>query len=156
MAEDIKSALYATLGRKKLGVPQYSTQEEKRAGRSRFKCELRVPGINYTGLGASTSKKDAMTNAARDYGLYLIREGYIQSQELPQLSVILLFNFKTKQMWGCLMSGCSSICEFLRENLTRRELTCQCVVCKMKIHKMELILAKTLILIVLNSFKGLE
>ena len=41
---------------------------------SRFKCELRVTGIPYIGVGTSTSKKDAQTNAAHDFCQYLIRE----------------------------------------------------------------------------------
>uniref|UniRef100_A0A914BXK5 DRBM domain-containing protein n=1 Tax=Acrobeloides nanus TaxID=290746 RepID=A0A914BXK5_9BILA len=80
---DIKAALYAVLGRRKLGNPNYEVRPENRGGKQRFRCELRVPGINYAGLGNSTNKKDAMTNAARDFGQYLVREGVINASELP-------------------------------------------------------------------------
>lgn len=43
-------------------------------GRTRFKCELRVTGIPYIGVGNSTSKKDASSNAAYDFCQYLIRQ----------------------------------------------------------------------------------
>ena len=41
---------------------------------NRFKCELRVTGIPYIGVGTSTSKKDAQSNAAFDFCQYLLRE----------------------------------------------------------------------------------
>lgn len=84
---DIKAALYSILGKKKLGVPQYNVKEEKRGNRTVFKCELRLPGYNYIGFGSSNSKKDAMSNAARDFGYFMIREGHLHSVDLPQLNV---------------------------------------------------------------------
>lgn len=84
---DIKTLLYAALGRKKLGTPVYEVHSENRSGRQRFRCELRVPNMNYVGMGNSTNKKDAQTNAARDFGSYLIREGIIGVDELPSLVV---------------------------------------------------------------------
>lgn len=44
---DIKAALYAVLGRRKLGNPNYEVRPENRGGKQRFRCEVRVPGINY-------------------------------------------------------------------------------------------------------------
>jgi hypothetical protein len=41
-------------------------------------------------MGMSFNKKDAQTNAARDLGQHLIREGLIAPADLPQLSVRLL------------------------------------------------------------------
>jgi hypothetical protein len=38
-------------------------------------------------MGVSGNKKDAQTNAARDMGEYLIREGLIAPADLPQLNV---------------------------------------------------------------------
>lgn len=87
---DIKSALYAALGKRKIGAPVYEFHNENRGGRQRFRCELRVEGHDYVGLGNSTNKKDAQANAARDYGSYLIREGYINASELPNISVSLI------------------------------------------------------------------
>lgn len=84
---DIKTLLYAALGRKKLGTPSYSFYSENRGGRQRFRCELSVPNIDYIAMGNSTNKKDAQTNAARDFGSYLIREKILNSDELPSLTV---------------------------------------------------------------------
>jgi hypothetical protein len=41
-------------------------------------------------MGMSFNKKDAQTNAARDLGQHLIREGLIAPADLPQLSVRVL------------------------------------------------------------------
>uniref|UniRef100_A0A183BNC8 DRBM domain-containing protein n=1 Tax=Globodera pallida TaxID=36090 RepID=A0A183BNC8_GLOPA len=62
-------------------------EPENRGGKSRFICQLTVPGINYVGLGNSTSKKDSQANAARDFGLFLVREGFINASEIPQLQI---------------------------------------------------------------------
>jgi len=43
------------------------------------------------GFGNSTSKKDAQSNAARDFGQFLVREGLVTAQELPQLQVQVYF-----------------------------------------------------------------
>lgn len=90
MTEDIKTTLYALLGKKKVGVPQYNVQEDKRNGRAMFKCELRVPFYPYIGLGSSGSKKDAMSNAARDFAYWLLREEIAKPNDFPQLNVSLL------------------------------------------------------------------
>ena len=52
-------------------------------GRTRFKCELRVTGIPYIGVGNSTSKKDASSNAAYDFCQYLIRQGTLNKADFP-------------------------------------------------------------------------
>jgi len=83
---DIKGALYAVLGRRKIGIPSYQITEI-RGNRQRFKCELRVPGVDYVGLGNSQGKKDAQTNAARDFATYMINQGMINASELPMLTV---------------------------------------------------------------------
>uniref|UniRef100_A0A183BY18 RNA helicase n=1 Tax=Globodera pallida TaxID=36090 RepID=A0A183BY18_GLOPA len=83
----IKQSLYAVLGKRKLGTPNYNVRPENRGGKSRFICQLTVPGINYVGLGNSTSKKDSQANAARDFGLFLVREGFINASEIPQLQI---------------------------------------------------------------------
>lgn len=84
---DIKNALYAVLGKRKLGTPMYEFHTENRGGRQRFRCELRVPGINYVGMGNSTNKKDAQTNSARDFASFLIRENLINANEVPPVGV---------------------------------------------------------------------
>lgn len=70
--------------------------------RQRFLCEVRVPGYNYVGVGNSTSKKDAHSNAARDFVQFLIRQGEINASECPDLQVELLLNLyftKLKKGW---------------------------------------------------------
>ena len=52
-------------------------------GRQRFLCELRVPGFDYVAAGNSTSKKDAHANAAKDFCSFLVRQGMVQSHEVP-------------------------------------------------------------------------
>lgn len=60
----------------------------------RFKCEVRVAGYGYVGLGNSQSKKDAATNAANDFCNYLVRQGVMKQSDLPSLSVSLQFRFR--------------------------------------------------------------
>ncbi|PIO53104.1 hypothetical protein TELCIR_25577, partial [Teladorsagia circumcincta] len=55
--KDLKGFLYGWLGKQKIGAPQYSITTITRGGTQRFKCELRVPGHSYVGLGNSLSKK---------------------------------------------------------------------------------------------------
>lgn len=71
--EDIKQTLYAVLGKRKLGKPVYTFNEAK-GTRQRFQCQLTVMGINYVGLGNSTTKKDAQTNAARDFAQLFVNQ----------------------------------------------------------------------------------
>lgn len=52
--------------------------------RQRFLCEARIDKFNYIGVGNSTNKKDAQSNAARDYINYLVREGHVNAVEVPQ------------------------------------------------------------------------
>jgi ATP-dependent RNA helicase A len=107
---DIKQRLYAILGKKKLGKPNYEFIQENNNNRTnmgRFRCQCTVDGIKYgliliyiktincvtiffltlVGLGSSRTKKDAQSNAARDFGQFLVREGIITPAELPELSL---------------------------------------------------------------------
>ena len=54
--------------------------------RQRFLCELIVPGYNYRGIGNSTNKKDAQTNAAKDFVHFLIRSGEVNGNDVPGLN----------------------------------------------------------------------
>ncbi|VDM53399.1 unnamed protein product [Angiostrongylus costaricensis] len=85
--KDIKGFLYGWLGKQKIGAPQYTINAVTRGGTQRFKCELRVPGHNYVGLGNSLNKKDAGTNAALDFCNYLVRQGLLKSSDVPALEV---------------------------------------------------------------------
>ncbi|KAA3676381.1 ATP-dependent RNA helicase A [Paragonimus westermani] len=84
--EGIKSWLYSYLQTSKRIAPEYTIMQ-KPAGRGRFRfvCELRVESFGYIGIGNSTSKKDAQTNAARDFANYLVREGHVKASDVPSL-----------------------------------------------------------------------
>uniref|UniRef100_A0A8C9QX28 DExH-box helicase 9 n=1 Tax=Spermophilus dauricus TaxID=99837 RepID=A0A8C9QX28_SPEDA len=47
--------------------------------------KVRVEGFNYTGMGNSTNKKDAQSNAARDFVNYLVRINEVKSEEVPAM-----------------------------------------------------------------------
>lgn len=79
---DIKNFLYAWCGKKKL-TPSYDIRAAGNKNRQKFVCEVRVDGFDYMGLGNSTNKKDAQTNAARDFVNYLVRVGEMSAAEVP-------------------------------------------------------------------------
>ncbi|VDL74592.1 unnamed protein product [Nippostrongylus brasiliensis] len=83
--KDLKGFLYGWLGKQKMGAPQYTITAINRGGSQRFKCELRVPGHSYVGLGNSLNKKDAGTNAAMDFCNYLVRQGLLKASDVPAL-----------------------------------------------------------------------
>lgn len=103
--EGIKSFLYTFLQTKKRIAPEY-TFIEKPVGRNkvRFLCEARADGYNYVGIGNSTTKKEAQTNAARDFVNYLVREGEIPASSVPTIQVCCMFVFKLTA-WECNISG---------------------------------------------------
>jgi hypothetical protein len=45
--------------------------------------QLRVEGLDYVGVGNSTSKKDAQANAARDFVNFLVRIGKMDGKDVP-------------------------------------------------------------------------
>lgn len=49
--------------------------------------KVRVEGYNYIGMGNSTNKKDAQSNAARDFVNYLVRINEVKSEEVPAIAV---------------------------------------------------------------------
>nr|XP_040028382.1 ATP-dependent RNA helicase A isoform X5 [Gasterosteus aculeatus aculeatus] len=79
---DIKNFLYAWCGKKKL-TPSYDIRAVGNKNRQKFMCEVRVDTYNYIGMGNSTNKKDAQTNAARDFVNYLVRIGEMNAAEVP-------------------------------------------------------------------------
>ncbi|CAG7838037.1 unnamed protein product [Allacma fusca] len=84
MAEsEAKQILYAWLGKQKI-VPQYDIRQIGLKSNLRFLCELNVEGHPYIAVGNSTNKKDAQTNAAKDFLQYLIRTGAMPAGEVPQ------------------------------------------------------------------------
>uniref|UniRef100_A0A8B9LTK3 RNA helicase n=1 Tax=Astyanax mexicanus TaxID=7994 RepID=A0A8B9LTK3_ASTMX len=86
---DIKNYLYAWCGKKKL-TPNYDIRAAGNKNRQKFLCEVRVDGFNYTGMGNSTNKKDAQSNAARDFVNYLVRIGEMSASEVPALGVSMI------------------------------------------------------------------
>ncbi|XP_065697760.2 ATP-dependent RNA helicase A isoform X1 [Patagioenas fasciata] len=79
---DVKNYLYAWCGRRRL-TPAYEIRAGGGRNRQTFLCELRVEGFNYIGMGSSTNKKDAQSNAARDFVNYLVRVNEMKKDEVP-------------------------------------------------------------------------
>ncbi|VDK75539.1 unnamed protein product [Litomosoides sigmodontis] len=91
MTDEIRGWLYGWLGKKKLGIPCYNTTPlTNRGGKIRFRCELRISGQPHVGLGFSGNKKDAATNAARDFAHFLIQQKLLDPAELPKLTASML------------------------------------------------------------------
>ncbi|CAG9538609.1 unnamed protein product [Cercopithifilaria johnstoni] len=91
MTDEIRGWLYGWLGKRKLGIPSYNTIPLTKCGEeTRFRCELRIPGQSHVGLGISKNKKDAATNAARDFAQFLIRQKLLDPIELPKLTLSML------------------------------------------------------------------
>lgn len=82
MGDVTKSFLYAWCGKNKV-VPSYEVKSAGNKQRQRFLCEVTIPGFDYVGVGNSTNKKDAQTNAARDFLLFLVRAGRLSQSEVP-------------------------------------------------------------------------
>ncbi|NXN13925.1 DHX9 helicase, partial [Indicator maculatus] len=83
---DIKNYLYAWCGKRRL-MPTYEIRAGGGRNRQTFLCEVRVEGFNYVGMGNSTNKKDAQSNAARDFVNYLIRVNEMKREEVPSFGV---------------------------------------------------------------------
>ncbi|NWS81845.1 DHX9 helicase, partial [Toxostoma redivivum] len=79
---DVKNYLYAWCGRRRV-MPAYEIRAAGGRGRQTFLCEVRVEGFNYVGMGNSTNKKDAQSNAARDFINYLVRVNEMKKDEVP-------------------------------------------------------------------------
>lgn len=54
-----------------------------------------MEGYNYTGMGNSTNKKDAQSNAARDFVNYLVRINELKSEEVPAIGVSMAKQLET-------------------------------------------------------------
>uniref|UniRef100_A0A452RBD1 ATP-dependent RNA helicase A n=1 Tax=Ursus americanus TaxID=9643 RepID=A0A452RBD1_URSAM len=78
---DVKNFLYAWCGKRKM-TPSYEIRAVGNKNRQKFMCEVRVEGYNYIGMGNSTNKKDAQSNAARDFVNYLVRINEVKSEEV--------------------------------------------------------------------------
>ncbi|GFR82954.1 ATP-dependent RNA helicase A-like protein [Elysia marginata] len=80
---DVKQILYSWCGKKKCGNPSYDFSAGGPRHRQRFKCEARIESFDYVGVGNSTNKKDAQSNAARDFIQFLVREGHMSAADVP-------------------------------------------------------------------------
>ncbi|RUS82449.1 hypothetical protein EGW08_009795, partial [Elysia chlorotica] len=80
---DVKNILYSWCGKNKHGNPNYDFSTGGPRHRQRFKCELRVEAFEYVGVGNSTNKKDAQSNAAKDFIQFLVREGHMSADDVP-------------------------------------------------------------------------
>ena len=49
-----------------------------------FVLQVQVEGFDYVGLGSATNKKDAETNAAKDFCGFLIGAGIIPADSFPE------------------------------------------------------------------------
>ncbi len=63
-----------------------------------FALKVRVPGYNYVGAGNSTGKKEAQSNAARDFLMYLVRVGEVREVDVPSLAQVRLLMWKMKSV----------------------------------------------------------
>lgn len=79
---DAKSFLHQYCQKNKLD-PSFEVRPTGPKHRQRFLCEVRIAGHNYVGAGNSTNKKDAQSNAARDFVNYLIRQGMVARSDVP-------------------------------------------------------------------------
>ena len=50
-----------------------------------YPLQLNVEGFPYAGMGNSTNKKDAQSNAARDFCQYLVRQGQMKAEDVPAM-----------------------------------------------------------------------
>lgn len=79
---DIKSYFHQWCAKKKIN-PQFEVRLTGPRHRQRFLCELRCEGFDYVGAGNSTNKKDAQSNAAKDFVQYLIRQTLVNPSDVP-------------------------------------------------------------------------
>ncbi|XP_031346479.1 dosage compensation regulator isoform X1 [Photinus pyralis] len=79
---EIKSFLHQFCQKNKV-EPQFEVRPTGPKHRQRFLCEVRVAGYTYVGAGNSTNKKDAQSNASRDFVSFLVRQGHVNSKDVP-------------------------------------------------------------------------
>lgn len=86
MGDQCKAYLYGWCGKLKV-TPQYEVRPTGSKHRQRFLCECRVEGFDYVAVGNSTNKKDAQANAAKDFLMYLVRQGKLAATEVPAADI---------------------------------------------------------------------
>ncbi|XP_026462459.1 dosage compensation regulator isoform X3 [Ctenocephalides felis] len=80
---DVKSFLHQFCAKRKLDPPNFEIRPTGPKHRQRFLCEVRVPTFDYVGAGNSTNKKDAQSNASKDFINYLVRMAHVKAEEVP-------------------------------------------------------------------------
>uniref|UniRef100_A0A8C5U057 RNA helicase n=1 Tax=Malurus cyaneus samueli TaxID=2593467 RepID=A0A8C5U057_9PASS len=104
---DVKNYLYAWCGRRRV-MPAYEIRAAGGRGRQTFLCEVRVEGFNYVGMGNSTNKKDAQSNAARDFINYLVRVNELKKNEIPAFGVSCSFSLPKTNLSLAAPGNCGS------------------------------------------------
>ncbi|GLV45680.1 maleless [Carabus blaptoides fortunei] len=79
---DIKSFLHIWCAKNKSEVT-FDVRSTGPKHRQRFLCEVRVDKFDYIGVGNSTNKKDAQSNASRDFVSYLVRQKHVADSDVP-------------------------------------------------------------------------
>ncbi|KAJ8922275.1 hypothetical protein NQ315_004214 [Exocentrus adspersus] len=79
---DVKSFLHQFCQKNKV-EPVFEVRPTGPKHRQRFLCEVRIDGYNYVGAGNSTNKKDAQSNAAKDFVSFLVRQGFVNKNDVP-------------------------------------------------------------------------
>ncbi|CAH1119551.1 unnamed protein product [Phaedon cochleariae] len=79
---DLKSFLHQFCQKNKK-EPAFEVRPTGPKHRQRFLCEVRIEGYNYVGAGNSTNKKDAQSNAAKDFVSFLVRQGHVNQNDVP-------------------------------------------------------------------------
>ncbi|KAF6200626.1 hypothetical protein GE061_005069 [Apolygus lucorum] len=79
---DVKSFFHQWCSKSSV-EPSFDIRPTGPKHRQRFLCEVRVQGHNYVGAGNSTTKKDAQSNAAKDFVQYLVRQGVVSASDVP-------------------------------------------------------------------------
>uniref|UniRef100_A0A1I8EU82 DRBM domain-containing protein n=1 Tax=Wuchereria bancrofti TaxID=6293 RepID=A0A1I8EU82_WUCBA len=108
ISDEIRGWLYGWLGKAKLGTPSYSFTPLANCGeKTRFRYVYQFYVFifhnfcfyvrmnttwrqHHVELGISVNKKDAATNAARDFAYFLTRQKLLDPTELPKLTASML------------------------------------------------------------------
>ncbi|KAL3082722.1 hypothetical protein niasHS_010524 [Heterodera schachtii] len=84
--DDIKAQLHVALSKNGYGQPEYRYFCET-DGRQYFRCECSVKRYEdiYVANEIAQKKRDAQTKAATSMGKWMVKNGFLTDEELPQL-----------------------------------------------------------------------
>ncbi|XP_064617044.1 LOW QUALITY PROTEIN: ATP-dependent RNA helicase A-like [Liolophura sinensis] len=83
---EVKQVLNTWCSQRKV-CPEYEFATSGPKHRPRFKCEVRVEGFNYVGVGNSTTRRMPRQNCARDFIQFLVRQGLMKAADVPAVSL---------------------------------------------------------------------